>query len=165
MIQQTEMNRSHRLIGLRQPDAAERIGKMLGEMLPIRRLNSRNSLIRPAQSQKQVESNCVQSAKVHNHFSQANSGVKSDSSMTYGLGQNSPLVAVTILAAGDGGNFKRISTISQSLDSDGSSATIDESPVDTFACFPVRSGLRSGCWFCHRRRLDQFAGWGVQRKY
>ena len=37
MIQQTEMNRSHRLIGLRQPDAAERIGKMFGEMLPLYR--------------------------------------------------------------------------------------------------------------------------------
>ena len=76
MIQQTEVNSSHRLIGLGQSYAAERVGKMFGEMLPIRRLNSRQPLIRLAQRKKQVESNCVQSSKIHNHFSKGEIGIR-----------------------------------------------------------------------------------------
>ena len=66
----------HRLVGLRQPDAAEGVGEVLGEMFPIGRLHSRTPLARLAKRPQQVETNGVQPAQVHDHFAQAQLGLR-----------------------------------------------------------------------------------------
>ena len=62
---------SERLIGLGQPDAAERISEVLGEVLAIRRKQSRPTLSLSGKGCQQVQPHRVTLPEIHDHLIQA----------------------------------------------------------------------------------------------